>query len=194
MTAGDEANLDFVVSSYVAKGQIVTSLDVSDVETFGATISGPIKGDVYSTVYFQGAPGDLAAWAATQGAAGIVVTAVALREGQQVAYAYGRAGDSNVYETQLMPATPTNLAAPAQVLAQAGYTITAAGRDAADRDSLVLVGTRLRGTTTPRSAMVLSGDPSDSANEQALNGQLLAGAAIVAISFDGTQDHVVLEK
>ncbi|HEX4461299.1 MAG TPA: hypothetical protein VIA18_25135, partial [Polyangia bacterium] len=97
-------------------------------------------------------------------------------------------------ETQLMPATPTNLAAPAQMLAQAGYTITAAGRDAADRDSLVLVGTRLRGTTTPRSAMVLSGDPSDATNAQAAKDQLLAGAAIVAISFDGTQDHIVLEK
>jgi len=88
--------------------------------------------------------------AATQeGAQGRVITALSFDAGNLTYLSYGWQSDaSTVYEVDTEPATLDNFQTVASNLALNGYILTAIGGEMTD--GLLLVGTRLKGNTTPR--------------------------------------------
>lgn len=88
--------------------------------------------------------------AATQeGAQSRVITALSFDAGNLTYLSYGWQSDaSTVYEVDAEPATLDNFQTVASNLALNGYILTAIGGEMTD--GLLLVGTRLKGNTTPR--------------------------------------------
>ena len=82
-----------------------------------------------------------------------VVTAVSFdNSGQANLISYGWQGDATVYETEAIISRPQDVATAATTLAGKGYIISAFGGD--DTDGYVLIGTRVKGDTLPRSLSI----------------------------------------
>lgn len=113
-----------------------------------------------------------------------VITALAFDSGSVRYLSYAWRYDSAAgYEAKVATATFTGLGPAAQALGAGGYVVTAFGGDSAD--GFVLVGTRVRGDSTPRAVLV---NPSQDLN--------LAGYAPVAYALEappGTS-WLVVEK
>jgi hypothetical protein len=125
--------------------------------------------------------GTLPAWAATEGARGFVITAVAPNGTGLRAVSYQRRNDATFFDVQVVTTGLDGVPAAAAQLAAGSYFITAVGRDGTGADGeggFVLVGTKPQGTSAVRSAIVARGDP-----DGAL--PLLAGGyAVVGAMFD----------
>ena len=90
---------------------------------------------------------------AQDGSVSRVVTAVSFdNSGQANLISYGWQGDATVYETEAIISRPQDVATAATTLAGKGYIISAFGGD--DTDGYVLIGTRVKGDTLPRSLSI----------------------------------------
>jgi hypothetical protein len=143
---------------------VITALDSgmgSFDQVYNALSSGTDSDAVAYAPFNPGAfaPQDIAAWAASVGARGQVVTALcplpsdANAPAMIYGTAFGRQGDTATYETQVAITALDGLGAQLGAMAAAGYIITAIGRDGTGRDgagSFIIVGTRAAGQMTPR--------------------------------------------
>lgn len=159
--SGDVASLTADVADLEAMGLIVMSLDVEGT-AYAVATSGPFdtavkeyrQHDVYS-----GSREALDAWAATEGAASAVVTAVTAAPGDQGpihAFSFSRDFDTKSYETRLVDTSLGDLTAQVGALAGAGYVITGFGRTGPG--AFLLVGTRVQAATAPREVQIMAGD------------------------------------
>ena len=190
--SSDLSNLDNDLTALVTSGSIVVSLDSGPGPgtatspsrmIYNALVIGTQSNSVSYLPFdhVSVAVSDFAAWAASEGAAGRVVTAVcplaqdAVDAGQDAgaqdaapdagtseprvyATAFGRSGDTKTYETQVWIA-PIGLAeVEIAAMARAGYIITAMGRDGTGREgagNFIVVGTRIAGTADTRAVKIL---------------------------------------
>ena len=157
---------------------VITSLDLEPANVLFALawVQDPAH-DGFAAVEQTVAPGDVAAAAAAEGAAGRVITAISHNAGQITYFAYAWQSDTaTIYETQV--ASGTAAAAPelAANLAAAGYIITATGI-ADDSGSVLLVGTRVQGDTLPRPFIAAQGNEKISAMQS-------QGYALVGVIAD----------
>src|SRR5262249_32946398 len=121
-------------------------------------------------------PGDLQATATTEGQQGRVITAVSFDQGTVFAISYGwQADTSTVYEAKTATATIDTVGTAMAGLASEGYIITAFGGN--PTDGFVIVGTRVKGDTTPRPFRVV---PNGSQNTQLWD----QGYAVVGLTFN----------
>lgn len=114
--------------------------------------------------------------AASEGAAGRVITAISANGGQVTYFAYAWQSDTaSVYEAQIVTASMDSSAASAANLASQGYIITATGL-APGGGNVFLVGTRVQGDTIARPFQT-----GNSANRAMLQQQ---GYAIVGVVYN----------
>src|SRR4029077_11372127 len=96
---------------------------------FNALLIGSMSGGTYlPAVRAMVTVADFPAWAATQAAAGRVVTALCPKDDALYVTAFGRTGDDTRYETQVVTATLDQLPSSLWDLAASGYVVTALGR------------------------------------------------------------------
>ena len=173
--------------------RVIDSLDIENTNGVFATAatSSPTASGFISHLNHV-ALGDLSTEVTEAGAKGQVVTAMS-QDSSSTMYllSYGWDQDSaSVYDEMVISATPESLGATVQQLASQGYILTAFGGNQAT--GFYIVGTRLSGTSAPRSVVVstvaLSATPP-------LN-LFASGYAVVAIIVNpgGTSSIWVLEK
>lgn len=148
---GDMGHLQLALQNFDTPDTVIGSFDLDARENNWAMevlqVQDPAGGYTYGSQTL--APENLQAAITQEGAAGRVVTAISLDGGQATYISYGWKQDpSTVYETSVLTATKDTVASVATALAQAGYIITATGGN--DLDGFILVGTRVKGDTTPR--------------------------------------------
>jgi hypothetical protein len=149
---------DFESSGFA--GYVVVGLD-SSATHYGATLAGVLDGGVsYSrrviVITFAEV---LQAWAAAQGAQGLVTTALCPSPiGGVYVTAFGRDGDSNRYDVSVVHTALDGLETQVNSIAASGYFITAMGRDGTGvlgNGGYILVGRKVQGSMVPRSASVV---------------------------------------
>lgn len=153
------ANFQSDLASMKDPNTIISSLDFSAGQNAYAVelIKVATRGG-YSLGSQTLSPGALQSEATREGSVGRVITAISLNSGQATYISYGWQGDpSTVYEASVTTATVDTLSSIASNLAQQGYIITAFGGN--DTDGFLLVGTRVKGDTTPRPLWVPPGSP-----------------------------------
>lgn len=127
-------------------------------------------------------PAALPAAATQEGAAGRVITAVSVSDGQITYFAYAWQADPlTIYEAQVLQSSTANAPVAAAALASQGYIITAIGQ-ADDSGDLLLVGTRVQGDSMPRPFQTAPGGAAESAWQQ-------QGYAIVGVIVNLTQTN-----
>jgi len=142
------ANLDADLASdaSAANAGVVTSFDVVP-GGFAYVVQGVQAGPTYPLVGSDVASDALAAYAASEGSASRVVTAVSASPtaGLLRVYSHGREGDSTLFGTTVVASTAETFVADCAALAGSGYVITAVGH--VGDDALVLVGSQPAGST-----------------------------------------------
>lgn len=150
--------MDLQSSSFPAKGDalnspdtVITSLDFEPAENlFSASWIQTSQGGGFDVMQQMVAPEGLQDAANQEGAHSRVITAFSYFNGQIVYLSYGWQTDTTtVYETQVATATSVTLPAVAANLASQGYVLTAMG-GAESNDSLLVVGTRVKGDSVAR--------------------------------------------
>jgi hypothetical protein len=143
--------------SPASPASVITSLDIEPAsDLFGLSW---VQSSQSGFVLFQNTvdPASLQAAAVAEGAAGHVITAIAVNTSQVTYCAYAWQSDTaTVYETQIVTASAANALTAAAQLASQGYIITASGL-ADDSSDIYLVGTRVQGDTMPRLFMSAQG-------------------------------------
>ena len=106
---------------------------------------------------------DLQAFATSEGLKSRVITALSLDSATTCyVFSYGWANDpSSVYEATVASVTLDTVASVARSMASEGYVLTAFGAGGDPTFGWFLVGTRLKGSTTPRPIFVSLYEPSD---------------------------------
>lgn len=96
---------------------------------------------------------DLQAAATQEGVSSRVITAISWNAGKATYISYGWQGDTTTkYETSVINTSVDAVGTAAITLAQQGYILTAMGGNTSD--GFILVGTRVKGDTTPRALVV----------------------------------------
>jgi hypothetical protein len=152
--------LGSVLDSAVTTDTVITGLDLEPVDGVFAVsqYATTLKGG-YNRAHHVVALGGLQSAATQAGAQARVITAVSFDSGQVHYVSYGwKLAPTAIYETQVATATAATISSVAQSLGGSGYFITAVGGE--PTDGFVLVGTRVRGVTTPRVVQVLTVDVS----------------------------------
>jgi hypothetical protein len=193
-TSGTLVEIDDDLPALVDSRAVVVGLDSSGPAklpatdgVYNVTLSGSEGGVAYTPVTgAMVAAADLPAWAASRGATGSVITALCPKDGQLFVTAFGRAGDTSSYETQVVTATLAELVAKLEPLAAGGYVITALGRDGTG--GFVAVGTRPAGQATPRTLKIVDqpcvvGGAVEGVPEQSFFDE---GYALIGVVFHGT--------
>jgi hypothetical protein len=129
-------------------------------------------------------PTDFQSAASQDGEQGRVITAVSYDANNQIFYlSYGWQTDTTtVYETQVATATIETAGSVATSLANAGYIITAIGggdamssAPSSNADSVIMVGTRVKGDTMPRPILTVTEPPSPPSLTQIEQGYAVVG-------------------
>jgi hypothetical protein len=166
---------------------VVDSLDIQSSQTAFALSATSTTAATFLPM-LQHLPIDsLSDFAAQAGASGQVATAIGLDSATTAyLYLYGWQSDTTShYETSVVSGNYDTLIASATMLAQHGYVITASGGN--NTAGLILIGTRLAGTSTTRTLTALSGTAITS---QALK-LLSSGTALVAVIDGPTAGEIV---
>jgi hypothetical protein len=125
----------------------------------------------------------LQAAASQVGAQGRVITAVAYDAGAVVYLAYGWVhASSTVYEAKVVTTPFASVTAAAQALASQGYFITAVGGNVGE--GYVLVGTRVRGETAPRSLAIATDSIASLPRDNPVQALARDGYAVMGGIFD----------
>ena len=137
---------------------VVTSLTLSPInDFFGMTWIQSMQTPGFDMAQHTVSPSDFQSAANGEGQQSRVITAVSYNSGQVFYLSYGWTNDtSTIYETQVATATLETAATAATNLASEGYIITAMGGDGGLTNSILLVGTRVKGDTLPRPILVES--------------------------------------
>ncbi|HTD60916.1 MAG TPA: hypothetical protein VK679_09710 [Gemmatimonadaceae bacterium] len=147
------ANFASIVDTTSATDTVITSLDIQPANGSLGFVEQTLSGGGYTPKSRTVAPSAVQAAATQEGAAGRVITALALDSGQVRYLSYGwQHAASAVYDAQVSTATFATVGSASATLANAGYVITAFGGDSAD--GFTLVGTRVHGSTTPHSIVI----------------------------------------
>ncbi len=149
---------------------VVTSLDIESLEDVFAVSIAQGVANGFDCRQEAASLDALQSAIAADGVAGRVVTAISFDDatGSVAFLSYGWSSDkSTSYETQVMTVPYDGIGTSAQSLASSGYIITAFGGNSPD--GYILVGTRVKGDTLPRPALV-SPDSSTSTQGYALVG------------------------
>lgn len=168
---------------------VVSSLDLEEPSgLYAVSLSRTTQAGEFTPVV-QGsvAPDQLQATATSEGGNGRVLTAVSFQGGLVSYVSYGWSlAPSALYEARVVLSTFDTVASDASSLAAEGYALTAFGAGNQAANGLVLVGTRVQGSTAPRLLEVVQ--PSG-------NVPLPQGYAIVAYFYDvGTGYWVIVEQ
>jgi hypothetical protein len=156
---------------------VINSLDIEpESNLFGLSWFQSAEQSGFVLIQNTLAPTALTAAAASEGAAGRVITAISGNGAQVTYFAYAWQSDTaSVYEAQIITKPISGAAAAAANLASQGYIITATGL-APGGGSVFLVGTRIQGDTIARPFQI-----GNSANRSMLQQQ---GYAIVGVVFN----------
>lgn len=178
---------------FLATDSVVHSLDIeaaNNVFATAATSTSTSSG--FHSRLDHVALADISATVSEAGEAGLVVTALSL-DSSSTAYVLSYSWDQDtdsIYDEVVKSVTYDSLETIAQQLASQGYVISAFGGN--QSNGFYLVGTRLQGSTTPRSivAYTVSGSAAPPASDFA------SGYAVVAILNDQTDANAIwlLEK
>ena len=139
---------------------IISSIDFSSDQNAYAVelVRVPMGGD-YTLTTQTIDPTTLQTVATQEGGVGHVITSISLNAGSATYFSYGWSGDPyTVYEASVSTATVDTIYTVATNLAQQGFIITAFGGN--DIDGFFLVGTRVKGDSTPRQIWIGSNMPS----------------------------------
>lgn len=144
------SNFNANLSAVPAGNCVVNSLDLEpSYDAYGLSLqcSDAVSGfDMASHAIL---PSSFRTAATQEGAQSRVITSLSFDAGNLTYLAYGWQNDaSTVYEVDVEPATLDNFQTVASNLASNGYILTAIGGEVTD--GLLLVGTRVKGNTTPR--------------------------------------------
>jgi hypothetical protein len=151
-----------------ASNSVVTSLNLSPGSvSLAMSCAQSTQSSGFNMVQHTVAPQNLQSSTSEDGQQGRVVTAVSYDATGQIFYlSYSWQGDQGTsYETQTTITTIEGTGVAATALANAGYIITAIGGgdaigNAANADSVIMVGTRVQGDTLPRPVQIVSEPPS----------------------------------
>ena len=166
VSANRFANLDSDVGNIDSGHAVITSLDLHpENDTYAISYMAAVQSTGFTLTRGTVTPSALQAVATQEGALSHVITAVSFNAGNVTYFSYAWQSDpSTIYEAQVMTATSSTLGTAATSLGQAGYIITALGGNSTD--GFVLVGTRVKGNTAPRPALV--GTAGDQQSQQIL--------------------------
>ena len=164
---------------------VVTSLDLEPADSeFASSVYIESVDAGYKLTKKRVTLGGLSAAAVSEASQHRVITAVSFVNDSVEYFAYSWQHDTNTagYDTRVRTAAATgDVPGAAQSLADAGYTITGFGGDSTD--GFILVGTRIHGSTTPRTLTVV---PNSRAG--------IVGSATVAFLADENGFTVIGEK
>jgi hypothetical protein len=150
--ASDVANID-------SGHAVINSIDLHpEDDTYAISYIEAVQSTGFTLTQGTVAPSALQAVATQEGALSHVITAVSFNAGNVTYFSYAWESDSStIYEAQVATATYATLGVAASNLAQSGYIITAFGGNGTD--GFALVGTRVKGNTTPRPILIgVTGD------------------------------------
>lgn len=140
---------------------VIRSLDVQPPNSgFAISYLSSASGAGFEPTFQHLQISDLQTFASSEGLEGRVITALSLDSPTTCyVFSYGWADDADsVYETSVAPVTVSTVASVAENMASEGYILTAFGAGGNPTFGWHLVGTRLRGSTAPRSIFVSSPD------------------------------------
>jgi len=144
------SNFNANLSAVPAGNCVVNSLDLEQsYDAYGLSWQCSDAASGFDMASHTILPSSFQTAATQQGAQGRVITALSFDAGNLTYLSYGWQSDtSTVYEVDVEPATFDTFETAAANLASNGYILTAIGGESTD--GLLLVGTRVKGNTTPR--------------------------------------------
>ena len=137
----------------LAPDSVVTSLDLEEAAgVYAASLAQTTQTGAFSSALGTAAPDALQAAASAEAAQGRVITAASFQGGLigYVSTAWSR-DPATVYEARTVVTTFDQVQVEAIGLAAKGYLLTAAGAGNGGANGYVLVGTRVQGSSSPRS-------------------------------------------
>jgi hypothetical protein len=144
------SNFNANLSAVPAGNCVVNSLDLEQsYDAYGLSWQCSDAASGFDTASHTILPSSFQTAASQEGSQGRVITALSFDAGNLTYLSYGWQSDaSTIYEVDVESATLDNFQTVASNLASNGYILTAIGGESTD--GLLLVGTRVKGNTTPR--------------------------------------------